>query len=82
MTISDYTRLLLPSLRRAYPWVRYVSRDREKSGALTLHERQPVVTERGFVPTGVYEELPSGLLPEVPEGVMVRIETLLEADDG
>ena len=83
MTISDDTRLLLQILRRVYPWARYVSRSRgdvtRSVGALRLHELMPLVTEKGFVPTGQNVELPTELLPEVPEGVMVRIETLLEA---
>lgn len=48
-------------------------------GALRLHELMPIVTEKGFMPTGQCVELPPELLPEVPEGVMVRIETLMEA---
>ena len=84
MTISKDTRLLIQILQRAYPWARYVSRSRgdvtRSVGALRLHEMMPIVTEKGFVPTGQGVELPPELLPEVPEGVMVGIETLTEAD--
>ncbi len=86
MTISDDSRLLLQILRRAYPWARYVSRSRgdvtQSVGALRLHETMPDATEKGFAPTGQYEDLPPGLLPEVPEGVMARVETLMEDDKG
>lgn len=84
MKISDDTRLLLQILQRAYPWARYVSRSRgdvtRSVGALRLHELMPLVTGKGFVPTGQSVELPMELLPGVPEGVMARIETLMEAD--
>ena len=86
MTISSDTRLLLQILKRTYPWARYVSRSRgdvtRSVGALRLHELMPIVTEKGFVPTGQCVELPTELLPEVTDGVMVRIETLMEVDDG
>ena len=84
MTISSDTRLLIQILQRAYPWARYVSRSRgdvtRSIGALRLHETMPEATEKGFVPTGQNVELPTELLPDFPEGVMMRIETLLEAD--
>ena len=86
MTISDDTRLLLQILRRVYPWARYVSRSRgdvtRSIGALRLYELMPLVTEKGFMPTGQCVELPPELLPEVPAGVMVGIGTLLEANNG
>lgn len=82
MKISDDTRLLLQILQRAYPWARYISRSRgdvtRSIGALRLHELMPIVTEKGFAPTGQCVELPTEILPEVPEGVMVGIETLME----